>query len=165
MPWAVLFVDDSPWTYSSSVWFAGHPDIENWFIVTRVAVRSSTGITMEGRKWKKKIVIVNLQTTLLIILLIKQWIQCQGIQILSSPIVLSSSIAEFVRASIGHSSLSISISNTTHLFITLRTHSSQLRARISIHTSSSDMSRPCSIASLSCHDSLSLRLYVLASLR
>ena len=54
----------------------------NCFIVTRVAVRSSTGITMEGRKWKKKIVIVNLQTTLLIILLIKQWIQCQGIQMI-----------------------------------------------------------------------------------
>ena len=54
----------------------------NCFIVTRVAVRSSTGITMEGRKWKKKIVIVNLQTTLLIILLINQWIQCQGIQMI-----------------------------------------------------------------------------------
>ena len=82
MPWAVLFVDDSPWTYSSSVWFVGHPDIENWFIVTRVAVRSSTGIAMKGRKWKKKIIIVNLQTTLLIILLINQWIQCQGIQMI-----------------------------------------------------------------------------------
>ena len=127
MPWAVLFVDDSPWTYSSSVWFVGHPDIENWFIVTRVAVRSSTGIAMKGRKWKKKIIIVNLQTTLLIILLIKQWIQCQGIQ------MLSSSIAELW----GHQSdtpLSRSQYQTKHISSLGRGHTPLSRAHESLFT-------------------------------
>ena len=73
---------------------------------------------MEGGKWKKKIVIVNLQTTLLIILLINQWIQSQEIH--DSLIQLLPWLLISVGASIWRSSLLlISISNKTYLSLSL----------------------------------------------